>query len=125
MWQRFYQLWCVVILVKVVSSFTNPTSHSIPHDVFRALVPQPHERVPISIKLHIPYLLFPFIPLIYMAYLARRPNTFTLRLMLLPLVVAVAVGTYFRFTWTEPRHNVYNWGQGKRFFLQYPFLRTC
>jgi len=93
MWLRIYQL-----------------CHCVVQDVFRVLVPQPHERIPISI-FHIPYLLFPFIPLIYMAYLARRPNTFTLRLLLLPLVVAVAVGTCVRFMWTEPR-NVYNWGQG-------------
>ncbi|KAG2129157.1 hypothetical protein DEU56DRAFT_982418 [Suillus clintonianus] len=84
--------------------------HCIVHDVFRALVPQPHQRIPIS-ETNILYLLFPFLPLIYMGYLARRPDTFTLRLLLLPLVVAVAVGTYFRFMWTEPHHNIYNWGQ--------------
>jgi len=98
------------------------SSHGIFHDVFRALVPQPHERIPIS-KHHIPYLLFPVIPLIYMGYLARRPNTFTLRVLLLPLVVAVTVGTYFRFMWTEPRYNVYNWGQGKSFVINItPFV---
>ncbi|KAG1745973.1 uncharacterized protein EDB91DRAFT_1119897 [Suillus paluster] len=86
------------------------TCSCIVHDVFRAFVPQPHERIPIS-NVHILYLLFPFVPLIYMGYLARRPDTFTSRLLLLPLVVAVAVGTYFRFVWTEPRLNIYNWGQ--------------
>lgn len=85
--------------------------HCIVHDVFRALVPGPHERIPIT-GTNTSYLLLPFLPLIYMGYLARRPDTFTLRLLLLPLVVAVAVGTYFRFMWTEPQHNIYNWGQG-------------
>lgn len=85
--------------------------HCIVHDVFRALVPEPHERIPIT-GTNTSYLLLPFLPLIYMGYLARRPDTFTLRLLLLPLVVAVAVGTYFRFMWTEPQHNIYNWGQG-------------
>lgn len=98
--------------IHLLNSFANSTSH----DVFRALVPQPHDRIPIF-KHHIPYLLFPFVPLIYMGYLGRRPNTFTLRLLLLPLVVTVAVGTYFRFMWTDPRHNVYNWGQGKSLVL--------
>jgi hypothetical protein len=90
---------------------TSPKSHCIVHDVFRALVPEPHERIPIT-GTNTSYLLLPFLPLIYMGYLARRPDTFTLRLLLLPLVVAVAVGTYFRFMWTEPQHNIYNWGQG-------------
>lgn len=85
--------------------------HCIVHDVFRALVPEPHERIPIT-GTNTSYLLLPFLPLIYMGYLARRRDTFTLRLLLLPLVVAVAVGTYFRFMWTEPQHNIYNWGQG-------------
>lgn len=85
--------------------------HCILHDVFRVFVPEPHERTPVT-GINILYLLFPFLPLIYMGYLARRPDTFTLRLLLLPLVVAVAVGIYFRFMWTEPHHNIYNWGQG-------------
>ncbi|KAG0700014.1 hypothetical protein DFH29DRAFT_854100 [Suillus ampliporus] len=82
----------------------------IVHDIFRVLVPQPHERIPIS-SFHVLYLLFPIVPLIYMGYLARRPDTFTLRLLLLPLVVAVAIGTYFRFVWAEPHLNIYNCGQ--------------
>ncbi|KAG1872477.1 hypothetical protein DFJ58DRAFT_903875 [Suillus subalutaceus] len=85
--------------------------HCIVHDAFRALVPEPHERIPIT-GINTLYLLFPLLPLIYMGYLARRPDTFTLRLLFLPLVVVVAVGTYFRFMWTEPHHNIYNWAQG-------------
>jgi hypothetical protein len=57
-----------------------------------------------------------------MGYLARRPHTFTLRLLLLPLVVVVAVGTYFRFMWTEPRFNLYNWGQGKNRLLNITYF---
>lgn len=47
-----------------------------------------------------------------MAYLTRRPDTFYLRLLLLPLVVVLAFGTYFRFMYTEPELNIYNWGLG-------------
>ncbi|KAG0700008.1 hypothetical protein DFH29DRAFT_1070358 [Suillus ampliporus] len=93
MWSRIHQTCCIV------------------HGAFRALVPQPHERIPIS-SFHILHLLFPFVPLIYMGYLARRPDTFALRLLLLPLVVAVTVGTYFRFVWAEPHLNLYNCVQG-------------
>ncbi|KAG0700009.1 hypothetical protein DFH29DRAFT_652868 [Suillus ampliporus] len=89
MWSRIHQTCCIV------------------HGAFRTLVPQPHERIPIS-SFHILHLIFPIVPLIYMGYLTRRPDTFTLRLLLLPFVVAVAVGTYFRFMWTEPSLNFYN-----------------
>jgi len=47
-----------------------------------------------------------------MAYLSRRPDTFYLRLLLLPLVVLLAFGTYFRFMYTQPELNIYNWGLG-------------
>ncbi|EGN98307.1 hypothetical protein SERLA73DRAFT_183248 [Serpula lacrymans var. lacrymans S7.3] len=80
------------------------------HDAFRILVPHPHERTPITNK-HIPYAIIPFIPFVYMAYLARRPGTYVVRLLLLPLVLVVTLGTSYRFMWTEPRLNVYNWGQ--------------
>lgn len=74
-------------------------------------MPEPHERISIT-GINTLYLLFPLLPLIYMGYLARRPDTYTMRLLLLPLVIAFAVGVYFRFMWTEPQHNIYNWGQG-------------
>jgi hypothetical protein len=48
-----------------------------------------------------------------MAYLSRRPDTFYLRLLLLPLVICLTFGTYFRFMYTEPELNIYNWGQGE------------
>ncbi|KAH0832040.1 hypothetical protein J3R83DRAFT_12947 [Lanmaoa asiatica] len=47
-----------------------------------------------------------------MAYLSRRPDTFYPRLLLLPLVICLTFGTYFRFMYTEPELNIYNWGQG-------------
>lgn len=48
-----------------------------------------------------------------MAYLSRRPDTFYLRLFLLPLVICVTLGIYFRFMYADPELNVYNWGQGE------------
>ncbi|KIK73940.1 hypothetical protein PAXRUDRAFT_177083 [Paxillus rubicundulus Ve08.2h10] len=83
----------------------------IAHDVYRTLIPYPEHRIPIQYH-HVPQLIFPFIPLIYMAYLSRRPDTFFLRLTLLPVVVCAAFGTYFRFVYTEPELSTRNWGQG-------------
>ncbi|KAF9221666.1 hypothetical protein BS17DRAFT_803457 [Gyrodon lividus] len=83
----------------------------IAHNAYRALIPYPEHRIPIQLH-HAPHLILPFIPFFYMAYLSRRPHTFLLRLMLLPVVVCLAFGTYFRFKYTEPEHNIHNWGQG-------------
>ncbi|KAG9315802.1 hypothetical protein JVU11DRAFT_3451 [Chiua virens] len=47
-----------------------------------------------------------------MAYLSRRPDTLYLRLLLLPIVVCLTFGTYFRFMYTDPKLNIYNWSQG-------------
>ncbi|KIJ64536.1 hypothetical protein HYDPIDRAFT_132494 [Hydnomerulius pinastri MD-312] len=85
--------------------------HESAHNAYRILIPYPDDRIPIQTH-HIPNLILPFIPFLYMAYLTRRPDTFTLRLMLLPLVLCLAFGTYFRFMYTKPEDNIYNWGQG-------------
>ncbi|KAH7928459.1 hypothetical protein BV22DRAFT_209734 [Leucogyrophana mollusca] len=87
------------------------TIYQYPYDAFRTLIPLPHERIPIT-KSHWPYAILPFVPFTLMAYLARRPDTYTLRLLLLPVVLTLVIGTAFRFMWVEPELNVYNWGQG-------------
>ncbi|KAF9242514.1 hypothetical protein BU15DRAFT_43748, partial [Melanogaster broomeanus] len=81
------------------------------HNVYRTLIPYPEHRIPIQFQ-HSPQLILPLVPLFYMAYLSRRPDTFVQRLMLLPVVVCLAFGTYFRFTYSEPELNFYNLGQG-------------
>ncbi|KAI6147305.1 hypothetical protein BKA82DRAFT_640346 [Pisolithus tinctorius] len=45
-----------------------------------------------------------------MAYLARRPETFLYRLMLLPLVVSVTLGSFFRFIIPGAEYTPANWG---------------
>lgn len=75
------------------------------------MIPYPDHRIPIRLY-HIPHLLVPLIPFLSMAYLSRRRDTFYLRLSLLPLVICLTLGTYFRFVYTEPELNIYNWGQG-------------
>jgi len=61
---------------------------------FRSLVPLPHDRTPWSWS-NAYWAALPFIPLIFMAYLARRRDTFTIRLLLLPTSIFLAVRTAY------------------------------
>ncbi|KAF8555710.1 hypothetical protein OG21DRAFT_1507333 [Imleria badia] len=81
------------------------------YDAYRTIIPCPQDRIPIRPH-HVPRLLLPLIPFLAMAYLSRRPDTFYLRLLLLPLVICLIFGTYFRFMYADPELNIYNWGQG-------------
>lgn len=81
------------------------------HDAYRTIIPDPQDRIPICLH-HVPRLVLPLIPFLLMAYLSRRPDTFYLRLLLLPLVISLTLGTYFGFMYTAPELNIYNWGQG-------------
>ncbi|KAJ7095791.1 hypothetical protein B0H15DRAFT_880455, partial [Mycena belliarum] len=76
---------------------------------FRALVPEPHRRIPLTWS-NAPTLLASFLPFVFLAYLARRPGTYHLRLLLLPTVIAANLTTGFRYMFTIPELSVYNWG---------------
>ncbi|KAF8073735.1 hypothetical protein FPV67DRAFT_763048 [Lyophyllum atratum] len=52
-----------------------------------------------------------YIPFFFMAYLARRPGTYLFRLLLVPITLCGIVASAYRFVWTIPELNVYNWGQ--------------
>lgn len=52
------------------------------------------------------------VPLILMSYLVRRPNTLLIRILLLPVVLLTAIRSCYGYMWTDPRFNVYNWGEG-------------
>ncbi|KAF5385687.1 hypothetical protein D9757_005537 [Collybiopsis confluens] len=80
-------------------------------DYFRLIVPEPQNRVPITPTIF-PYTLSYLIPFFFLAYLSRRPDTYLIRLLLLPIVIACALASAFRYCWTIPSLNVYNWGQG-------------
>ena len=77
----------------------------------RWLVPESHNRIPITWRTF-PNTLAYFIPLIFMAYLARRPNTHIIRLLLLPTLLTTSLRSCFGYMWTDPKMNVYNWGEG-------------
>ncbi|KAH8109797.1 hypothetical protein DFH11DRAFT_1810858 [Phellopilus nigrolimitatus] len=48
-----------------------------------------------------------------MAYLARRPDTHTIRLLMLPAVIMSAIHSCFGYMWTGHGMNVFNWGEGE------------
>jgi hypothetical protein len=51
-----------------------------------------------------------------MAYLARRPDTQLIRLLLLPSALCGILASAYRYVWTIPELNVYNWGQSEQSF---------
>lgn len=52
------------------------------------------------------------IPFMLMAYLARRKDTYILRLLLLPVVVVPALRGTFRYYGTEPDFFALSWMRG-------------
>lgn len=52
-----------------------------------------------------------------MAYLARRQDTYLIRLLLLPITLCGIVASAYRYVWIIPDLNVYNWGQCKQQFF--------
>ncbi|KAJ7819391.1 hypothetical protein B0H14DRAFT_2836695 [Mycena olivaceomarginata] len=75
---------------------------------FRTIIPKPHHRIPLTLS-NAPLLLSCFVPFVFLAYLARRPGTFHIRLLFLPTVIVATLSAGFRFRWTIPELNVYNW----------------
>ncbi|KAF8503230.1 membrane bound O-acyl transferase family-domain-containing protein [Hysterangium stoloniferum] len=79
--------------------------------IFRSLIPRPEDRIPFNAETW-PNYLFLIVPILPMAYLARRPNTHVLRLLMFPITVVTALRAGFCFVWLDPRYNTYNFGAG-------------
>lgn len=79
----------------------------------RLLVPKLDDRVPITPSTF-PYTISFLPPVLFMAYLARRPETYLMRLLLLPTVITITLYSCFGYVWTGPGMHVYNWGEGNR-----------
>ncbi|KAJ7675720.1 hypothetical protein DFH06DRAFT_1317873 [Mycena polygramma] len=75
---------------------------------FRTIIPEPDRRTPLTWS-NAPIVLSLFLPFVFLAYLARRPGTYHIRLLLLPTVIACTLSTGYGFRWTIPELNVYNW----------------
>ncbi|KAJ7708527.1 hypothetical protein B0H16DRAFT_1632683 [Mycena metata] len=76
---------------------------------FRTIVPKPQHRIALTWS-NAPIVLSSFLPFVFLAYLARRPNTYLIRLLLLPTVLVATLTAGFRYRFTIPELNVYNWG---------------
>ena len=79
---------------------------------FRTVVPTEEHRIPLTLQNGI-YPVLCYIPFIFLAYLARRPDTYLIRLLWLPTVITALLVSAYRFYWVPPELNVYNWGQRK------------
>jgi len=75
------------------------------------VVPRPEDRTELS-WVNAPILLLPFMPLLAVAYLARRPGTRLLRALCLPLVLMGTTRIFFAYYFSTPGANEYNWAMG-------------
>ncbi|KAF7768062.1 hypothetical protein Agabi119p4_7305 [Agaricus bisporus var. burnettii] len=80
------------------------------HLAFRTIIPPAEKRIPITLQNGIIPVLC-YVPMILMAYLARRPDTYLFRVLLLPFTVSAVLVAAYHFTWTQVEFNVYNWTQ--------------
>ncbi|KAF9468488.1 hypothetical protein BDZ94DRAFT_664427 [Collybia nuda] len=80
------------------------------HRALRTVIPDLQDRIPITWHTA-PYPFILYVPFIFMAYLARRQDTYIVRLLLLPITLCGIVAAAYRYVWTIPDLNVYNWGQ--------------
>jgi len=78
--------------------------------IFRTLIPAAEGRIPLTLNNGVIPLLC-YLPLVFMAYLARRSDTYLIRLLLLPLTIYAVLYAAYHFMWAQPLLNVYNWGQ--------------
>lgn len=80
------------------------------HQAFQTIVPEVKDRIPLNRSTAI-YPILCYAPFVFLAYLTRRPDTYHIRLLLLPSTVTLILVAAYRFRWTTPELNVYNWGQ--------------
>jgi hypothetical protein len=81
-------------------------------NAFREIIPVPSQRRPIGSLQALGFHLLANALLLFMAYLARRPGTRTVRLLLLPAAITAHIAAGFRFKWNNPNLNSYNWAHG-------------
>lgn len=77
---------------------------------FRALIPEPHDRIPVAPSTII-VAAAASLPFALLAAMSRRPGTYAIRLLLLPSAIVSIVKVAFGYAWMTPMLNVYNWGQ--------------
>jgi len=101
--------WVGVLSSQLTQSMSSPRVKIGPKLAFRALIPPADKRTPLTLKNGIMPLSC-YLPLVFMAYLARRSDTYLIRLLLLPLTICAVLYAAYHFVWTQPLLNLYNWG---------------
>ena len=81
------------------------------HEAFRMVVPVVEDRIPLTPQNGI-YQVLCCTPFIFLSYLARRPDTYLIRLLWLPTVITTILVATYRFYWPLEL-NRYNWVQRK------------
>ncbi|KAG9103177.1 hypothetical protein FRC06_011877 [Ceratobasidium sp. 370] len=79
--------------------------------LFRALVPAPTDRIPLTWT-NSPLVILPIVPLLVLSFLARRPGTHLLRLAILPFAIWSTLSAAYTYEWVNPVYNVYNFASG-------------
>lgn len=79
------------------------------HDAIRAyeeLVPPPERREPLTLASVPVALLGPLLPLLFLAYLARRADTHLVRLLVLPVAIAGALYSTYHYKLEDHRLRI-------------------
>jgi hypothetical protein len=90
--------------------------------IWRFLIPDPQDRIPVTLYT-IHNVLFPLVPLLFMGYLVRRPNTHIYRLALMPFTIWTILRASFGYVWVNEEFSPYNFGQGE--LEDADFIITC
>jgi hypothetical protein len=107
-----YRPWGVYCYARP-NSRTSLTSDEFarPESVFRYLVPKLEDRQPISTA-SFPLILLPTFSLLFLSYLARRPNTYLARLAFLPFIIWASLRAAFAYYNPDPEQNSANFSKG-------------
>ena len=79
--------------------------------IIKVIIPDVKERTLITWKTY-PISVIYLIPLLLVVYLARRPNTYHIRLALLPITIILAVHGGFGYAWGRQDLDSFNWIAG-------------
>lgn len=86
-----------------------------PHNLINYIITPPSERIPITLS-STKRTFIPFVLLFFMAYLARRPGTWVIRMAIAPVAFVATLRTAFGYQWMDPAFNAYNFGSGECYF---------
>lgn len=83
---------------------------------YRLVIPAFEDRTPITPSTFL-YTLAYVLPLTFLAFLARRPHTRTIRILLVPSVICITLHSCLGYKWTGRGMHVYNWGEGELLYM--------